>query len=89
MKIFNFLKTHFSGIIFTNVDDFRLNSDNNKEIWSFELCWPLLAFIGLLAFMALDDFFKQKLAFVSNDQMSKLITKQDSAIWITVYKGAS
>ena len=31
-KIFNFLKRHFSGIIFTFVDDFTLNSDNNKEI---------------------------------------------------------
>ena len=30
-KIFNFLKRHFSGIIFTFVDDFTLNGDNNKE----------------------------------------------------------
>ena len=29
---FNFLKTHFSGITFTFVDDYTLNSDNNKEI---------------------------------------------------------
>ena len=35
MEIFNFLKTHFSGILFTFVDDFTLNSDNNKEIWRF------------------------------------------------------
>ena len=27
--------------------DFTLNSDNNKEILSFGLCWPLLAFVGL------------------------------------------
>ena len=65
MKIFNFLKTHFSGIIFTNVDDFRLNSDNNKEVLGYAgLCWPSLAF---LAFMALDDFYKQKMAFVDKD----------------------
>ena len=35
MKVFKFWKTHFSGIIFTVVDDFTLNSDENKEIWSF------------------------------------------------------
>ena len=63
MKIFNFLKTHFSGIIFTFVDDFTLNSDKNKdfEVLGYAgLCWPSLAF---LAFMALDDFLKQKMAF--------------------------
>ena len=60
MEIFNFLKTHFSGILFTFVDDFTLNIDNNKEIWSFGLCWPL-------AFVALDDFLKQKLAFVDKN----------------------
>ena len=32
LEIFNFLKTHFSDILFTFVDDFILNSDNNKEI---------------------------------------------------------
>ena len=32
MKIFNFLKTHFFSIVLTFVDDFTLNSDNNKEI---------------------------------------------------------
>ena len=31
MILKNFLKRHFSGIIFTFVDDFTLNSDNNKE----------------------------------------------------------
>ena len=61
MKIFNFLKTHFFSIVLTFVDDFTLNSDNNKEIWGFGLCLPLLAF---LAFVAFDDFLKQKLAFV-------------------------
>ena len=68
MKISNFLKTHFPSIVLTFVDDFTLNSDNNKEIWSFMQCWPLLAFIGLLAFVALDDFFKQKLAFADKNQ---------------------
>jgi hypothetical protein len=28
---FYFLKRHFSGIIITFVDDFTLNSNNNKE----------------------------------------------------------
>ena len=32
MKISDFLKTHFFIIIFTFIDDFALNSDNNKEI---------------------------------------------------------
>ena len=32
MKISDFLKTHFFIIIFTCIDDFTLNSDNNKEI---------------------------------------------------------
>ena len=59
-KIFNFLKTYFSGIIFTCVDDFTLNNDNNKEIWSFGLCWPLLAFIGLFGLYGLGWFFKAK-----------------------------
>ena len=47
MKISDFFKTHFFSIIFTFMEDFTLNSDNNKEICSFGLCWPLLAFIGL------------------------------------------
>ena len=32
MKISDFLKTHFFSIIFTFIDDFKLNSGNNKEI---------------------------------------------------------
>ena len=32
MKISDFLKTHFFSIIFTSIDDFTLNNDNNKEI---------------------------------------------------------
>ena len=32
MKISNFFKTHFFSIVFTFVDDFTLNSDNDKEI---------------------------------------------------------
>ena len=31
MKISNFLKAHFFSIVLTFVDDFTLNSDNNKE----------------------------------------------------------
>jgi hypothetical protein len=64
MKISNLLKTHLFSIIFTFVDEFTLNSDNNKEIWSFGLCWPSLAF---LAFMTLDHFLKQKLAFADKN----------------------
>mgnify|MGYP007048739356 CR=1 FL=1 len=60
MKISNFSKTHSFGIIFTFVDDFTLNSDNNKEIWSLGLCWPLLAFIGLFGLYGLGWFFKAK-----------------------------
>ena len=58
MNISNFLKTRFFSIVLTFNDDFILNSDNNKNILSFGLCWPSLAFL------ALDDFLKQKLAFV-------------------------
>ena len=60
MKISNFFKTHFFSIVLTFVDDFTLNSDNNKEIWSFGLCWPLLAFIGLFGLCGLGWFFKAK-----------------------------
>jgi hypothetical protein len=45
-----------------------LNSDNNKlnlEVLDFAgLCWPSLAF---LAFVALDDFLKQKMAFANKN----------------------
>ena len=44
MEISDFLKTHFFIIIFTCIDDFTLNGDNNKEILKF---WTLLAFVGL------------------------------------------
>ena len=68
VKIFNFLKTYFFGIIFTFIDDFPLNSDNNIkkfEVLDFAgLCWPSLAF---LAFVALDNFFKQKMAFAGKN----------------------
>ena len=57
----NISNTFFS-IIFTHVDDFTLNSDNNKEIWNFG--WPLLAF---LAFVTLDESLKQKLAFADKN----------------------
>ena len=49
MKISDFLKTHFFSIIFTFIDDFTLNSDNNKEIEVLDfagLCWPSLAFFS-------------------------------------------
>jgi hypothetical protein len=51
----------------TFADDFTLNNDNNKknEVLGYAgLCWPSLAF---LAFVALDDFLKQKLAFVDKN----------------------
>ena len=69
MKISDFKKTHFFRIILTSIDDFTLNSDNykeNLEFWTFLvcLCWPSLAF---LAFVALDNFFKQKLAFADKN----------------------
>ena len=50
----------FINTFLSIIDDFTLNSDNKKEIWSFGHCWPLLAF---LVFMAL----KQKLAFADKD----------------------
>ena len=53
----NFLKTPIFSILFTFVDNFTLNSDNNKEIWRFGLCWLLLAFIGLFGFYGLGWFF--------------------------------
>ena len=59
-----FFKNTVFSIVLTFVDDFTLKSDNNKEIWSFGLCWPLLAF---LAFMALDDFLEQKMAFADKN----------------------
>jgi hypothetical protein len=54
------LKYFFFSITLTFIDDYTLNIDDIKDFWSFGLCWPLLAF---LAFVALDEFFKQKLAF--------------------------
>jgi hypothetical protein len=32
MKILDFLRAHFLNIIFTFIDNFTLNSDNNQEI---------------------------------------------------------
>ena len=52
------------SIIFTFIDDFKLNSDNNEEIWGYGACWPSLAF---LAFVGLDNFLKQKLAFADTN----------------------
>ena len=55
VEISDFVKTLLFSIIFTFIDDFTLNIDNNKEIWSFDfadLCWPSLAFV------ALDNFLK-------------------------------
>jgi hypothetical protein len=65
MKISDSLKTHFFSIILTFIDDFTLNSNNYKGNLDFAgLCWPSLAF---LAFVALDNFFKQKLAFADKN----------------------
>jgi hypothetical protein len=60
MKISDFFNTHFFSIIFTFIEDFTLNSDDNKEIESFGLCWSLLAFIGLFGLCGLGHFFKAK-----------------------------
>jgi hypothetical protein len=82
MEISIFLITSFFSITSTFIDDFTLNIDDIKEFWSFGLCWPLLAFV------ALDEFVKQKLVFlvkskhnwpVSISQMSKPISKWDWA----------
>ena len=66
MKISNFLKTHFFNIVLTFIDDFTLIITKKFEVLGYAgLCWPSLAF---LAFVALDDFLKQKLAFVDKIQ---------------------
>ena len=59
MKISNFLKTHFL-VLYSNLLIILhwISSDNKKEIWSFGLCWSLLA---------LDEFFKQKLSFADKN----------------------
>jgi hypothetical protein len=53
MKISNFLKTPFFSIVLTFVDDFTLNSDNNKEMlafvglhWPFWPLWPWMIFLS-------------------------------------------
>ena len=94
MKIFNFFKTHFFSIVLTFVDDFTLNSDNNKEILKF---WAMLAFVGLhwpfwplwpwMIFLSKNWPLLIKIKHnwsVSNNQMSKPITKQDRTFWSTV-----
>ena len=69
MKISNFFKTPFFTITLTFIDDYTLNIDDIKEFWSFGLCWPLLAFLAFLAFVTLDESFKQKVAnLVKNKQ---------------------
>ena len=45
MKISNFLKTLFL-LLYWHLLMITLNSDNDKEIWSFGLCWPALAFLA-------------------------------------------
>ena len=62
-----FKKNTFFSIIFTFIDDFTLIViiTNKFEVLDFAgLCWPSLAF---LAFVALDNFFKQKLAFADKN----------------------
>ena len=63
----NFIMLH--GLLF--IYDFRWNID---EINGFLKVWPFMAFYGLLwpslaflAFVALDEFFKQKLAFADKN----------------------
>ena len=94
MKISDFFKTHFFSIIFTFINDFTLNSDNNKEIWSSGPCWPLLAFVGLhwplwpwKKFLSKNWPLLIKIKHnlpVSNNQMSKLISEGDQAFQFTV-----
>ena len=62
-KISNFLKTPVFSITLTFINDYVLNVDDIKEFWSFGLCWSLFAFIAFLDFAALDESFKQKVAF--------------------------
>ena len=91
---FRFLKKHFFTIILTFIGGFTLNSDNYKGNLKF---WTFLAFVGLhWPFWPLWPWMillgkKWPLMIkikhnwpVSNNQMSKPITKQVSAIWITV-----
>ena len=64
MKMFDLSKPHFFLVSLTFIDDITLNSDNNKEIEVLDfagLCWPSLAFL------ALDNFLKQKLAFADKN----------------------
>ena len=66
---FQFSKTLFFSITLTFIDDYVLNINDIKEFWSFGLCWPLLAFLAFLAFVTLDESFKQKVAnLVKNKQ---------------------
>ena len=60
MKISNFFKTPFFSITLTFIDDYTLTIDDIKEFWSFGLCWPLLAFIGLFGLCGLGWIFKEK-----------------------------
>ena len=53
MKISNFVKTPFFSIKLTFIDDYTMNIDDIKEIWSYGLCWPFLAFIGLFGLCGL------------------------------------
>ena len=60
-----FEKQLFYSITFIFIYGFTWNID---EINDFLKVWPFLAFIGLLAFVVLDDFLKQKLAFADKNQ---------------------
>ena len=60
MKIFNFLNTffwyHYSHLLMI----LHWIVIIHKESWSFGVCWPLLAFIGLFGLCGLGWFFKAK-----------------------------
>ena len=53
MKISNFGKTPFFSITLTFIDDYTMNIDDIKYFWSYGLCWPFLAFIGLFGLCGL------------------------------------
>ena len=50
-------------ITLTFIDDYVLNINDIKEFWSFGICRPLLAFMVFLAYVTLDESFKQKVSF--------------------------
>ena len=92
MKISNFVKTPFFSITLKFIDDYTMNIDDIKEIWSYGLCWTLLAFFGLhwpfwplwpwINFLSKNWPFLVKIRHnwpVCNNQVSKLLFEWDRA----------